>query len=50
MWFTGWPKEKIDTQHLGAYGNLVYIHNKTKMGNKPFSVIDIFRIENGKIT
>jgi predicted SnoaL-like aldol condensation-catalyzing enzyme len=50
QWFKGAPKEKIDIQHLGADGNFVYIHTKAKMGDKTNSVIDIFRIENGKIT
>lgn len=49
IWFKGAPKEKIDIQHLNADENLVYIHTRTKMGNKTVSVIDIFRIENGKI-
>jgi predicted SnoaL-like aldol condensation-catalyzing enzyme len=49
IWFKGQPKEKVDIQHLGADGNLVYIHTKAKMGPKTVSVIDIFRIENGKI-
>lgn len=49
VWFKGQPKEKVDIQHLGADGNLVYIHTKAKMGPKTVSVIDIFRIENGKI-
>jgi predicted SnoaL-like aldol condensation-catalyzing enzyme len=49
QWFKGAPKEKIDIQHLGADGNFVYIHTKVKMGDKTNSVIDIFRLENGKI-
>jgi predicted SnoaL-like aldol condensation-catalyzing enzyme len=49
LWFKGAPKTKIDIQHLSADGNLVYIHTKSKMGDKVSSVIDIFRIENGKI-
>jgi predicted SnoaL-like aldol condensation-catalyzing enzyme len=49
LWFKGAPKTKIDIQHLSADGNLVYIHTKSKMGDKVNSVIDIFRIENGKI-
>jgi len=49
LWFKGAPKTKIDIQHLSADGNLVYIHTKSKMGDKTISVIDIFRIENGKI-
>ncbi len=49
QWFKGAPKEKVDIQHLNAEGDFVYIHTKSKMGPKTFSVIDIFRIENGKI-
>jgi len=49
QWFKGAAKEKIDIQHLSADGDLVYIHTKAKMGDKTSSVIDIFRIENGKI-
>jgi predicted SnoaL-like aldol condensation-catalyzing enzyme len=49
QWFTGAPKEKIDIQHLSAEGDLVYIHLRSKIGDKTFSVIDIFRIEHGKI-
>ncbi len=49
QWFTGAPKEKIDIQHLNAEGNLVYIHTKSKMGTKTISIIDIFKVENGKI-
>jgi predicted SnoaL-like aldol condensation-catalyzing enzyme len=49
VWFKGQEKERVDIQHLGADGNLVYIHTRAKMGPKIVSVIDIFRIENGKI-
>jgi|SRR5450432_132266 predicted SnoaL-like aldol condensation-catalyzing enzyme len=49
VWFKGQPKDTVDVKHLGADGNLVYIHTKSKMGNKTFSVLDIFRVENGKI-
>ena len=50
QWFKGAPKEKIDIQHLAADGNLVFIHLKSKNGEKVNSVIDIFKVENGKIT
>jgi predicted SnoaL-like aldol condensation-catalyzing enzyme len=50
QWFKGAPKEKIDIQHLAADGNLVFIHLRSKMGDKISSVIDIFKVENGKIT
>ena len=48
-WFKGAPKEKIDIQHIGADGDFVYIHLRSNRGTKVVSVIDIFRIENGKI-
>jgi predicted SnoaL-like aldol condensation-catalyzing enzyme len=48
-WFKGAPKEKIDIQHIGADGNFVYIHTRSKRGPRVVSVIDIFRIDNGKI-
>ena len=48
-WFANAPKDTIDIQHLGADGNFVYIHTRAKFGDKVASVIDIFRIENGKI-
>ncbi len=50
VWFKGQPKDTVDVKHLGADGNFVYIHTKSKMGNKTFSILDIFRVENGKIT
>jgi predicted SnoaL-like aldol condensation-catalyzing enzyme len=49
IWFKGAPKEKIDIQHIGADGNFVYIHTKSKQGNKTISVIDIFRVDGGKV-
>jgi predicted SnoaL-like aldol condensation-catalyzing enzyme len=48
-WFKDAPKEKIDIHHLGADGDFVYIHLRSVRGTKVLSVIDIFRIENGKI-
>lgn len=49
QWFKGTPKEKIDIQHLSSEGDFVYIHTKSKRGTVTFSIIDIFRLENGKI-
>jgi predicted SnoaL-like aldol condensation-catalyzing enzyme len=49
VWFKGAQKEKIDIQHLGADGNFVYIHTRSKQGNKTVSVMDIFRIDGSKI-
>lgn len=48
-WFQGAPKEKIDIQHIAADKDLVFIHTKGHMGAKIISVIDIFRIKDGKI-
>lgn len=48
-WFVNASKEKIDIQHIGADKDLVFIHLKSHMGKKIVSVIDIFRIKNGKI-
>jgi len=50
VWFKGQPKDTVDVKHLGADGNFVYIHTKAKMGNKTYSILDIFRVDNGKIT
>jgi predicted SnoaL-like aldol condensation-catalyzing enzyme len=49
QWFKGAPKEKIDIQHISAEGNLVYIHTKANRGTKVVSVLDIFKVEGGKI-
>lgn len=48
-WYKGAPNEKIDVHHLSAEGDLVYIHTKSTEGGKVVSIIDIFRLENGKI-
>jgi predicted SnoaL-like aldol condensation-catalyzing enzyme len=48
-WFVNASKEKIDIQHIAAEKDLVFIHLKSHMGKKIVSVIDIFRIKNGKI-
>jgi predicted SnoaL-like aldol condensation-catalyzing enzyme len=49
IWFKDAPKQKIDIQHLGSDGNYVYIHTRANFMGKTSSVIDIFRISNGKI-
>ncbi len=49
QWFKNAPKEKIDIQHIAADGDLVFIHLKSHEGAKTVSVIDIFRIKDGKI-
>ncbi|WP_306350369.1 ester cyclase [Flavobacterium sp. '19STA2R22 D10 B1'] len=48
-WFVDAPKEKIDIQHIGADGDFVYIHLKNKEQGKVTSVIDIFKLKDGKI-
>jgi predicted SnoaL-like aldol condensation-catalyzing enzyme len=50
QWFKGAAKDKINIQHIGADGDLVYIHTKSPRGTTTVSVIDIFRLKNGKIT
>lgn len=42
-------KEIIEIHHLGADGDFVYIHSKFKHIGKTFSIMDIFKLENGKI-
>ena len=48
-WFENASKEQIDIRRIGADGDLVFLHTKNNFGGKTFSVIDIFRIENGII-
>ena len=49
-WFAGAPKTEIDVQHIAADGDLVFIHIRNVLPDKKVqSVIDIFRIEKGKI-
>lgn len=48
-WFKDAPKEKVDFQHVAADGDLVFLHVKSKSGPKVRAIVDIFRIENGKI-
>lgn len=49
IWFTDAPKTVVDFQKVIADGDIVILHIRTKFGIKTFSLIDIFRIENGKI-
>lgn len=49
VWFKGAPKEKVDIQRIAADGDLVYLHIRAKAGDKVRAIVDIFRIENGKI-
>ncbi|HEX3010265.1 MAG TPA: ester cyclase, partial [Bacteroidales bacterium] len=48
-WFKGAPKEKIDIRRIAADGDLVFLHIRGKAGDKARAIVDIFRIENGKI-
>ncbi len=49
MWFGNAPKTQVDFQKVAADGDLVWLHIKTQFGDKTVSVVDIFRIEDGKI-
>lgn len=49
VWFKDTPKEKVDFQHVAADGDLVFLHIRSKSGQKVRAIVDIFRIENGKI-
>jgi predicted SnoaL-like aldol condensation-catalyzing enzyme len=49
QWFLNAPKEIIDIQHIVAENDLVFIHTRSHHGDKTVSVIDIFRIRDGKI-
>ncbi len=49
VWFKDAPREKVDFQHVAADGDLVFLHIRGKSGPKVRAVLDIFRIEKGKI-
>jgi predicted SnoaL-like aldol condensation-catalyzing enzyme len=49
VWFKNAPKDKVDFQRVIAEGDLVVLHIRSKMGDKTRAVVDIFRIEDGKI-
>ncbi len=49
VWFTDAPRENVDFQHVAADGDLVWLHIRSKSGEKVRAIVDIFRIENGKI-
>ncbi|NJK98419.1 MAG: SnoaL-like domain-containing protein [Bacteroidales bacterium] len=49
VWFKDAPKEKVDIQRIAADGDLVFLHIRSKRGSKTVAIVDIFRIENGKI-
>jgi predicted SnoaL-like aldol condensation-catalyzing enzyme len=48
-WFENVPKDTVDIQFAGAYDDRVFLHIRTHMGGKEYAVVDMFRIENGKI-
>ncbi len=45
----GVPKSKLDIRRISAEGDLVWVHLKMHFMGKDHAVIDIFRIEDGKI-
>lgn len=49
IWFKDAPKEKVDFRHVAADGDLVFLHVRSSLGPKIRAIVDIFRIENGKI-
>lgn len=49
IWFKNAPKDKVDFQRVVAEGDLVILHIRSKIGNKTRAIVDIFRVEDGKI-
>jgi predicted SnoaL-like aldol condensation-catalyzing enzyme len=50
-WIVSQPKTQVDFQKVVADGDLVVLHIKTKSGTgKLMSLVDIFRLKDGKIT
>lgn len=49
VWYKGALKEKIDIRHLAADGNFVYLHTRSIENGKTVAIMDIYRVENGKI-
>lgn len=43
------PKSKIDIRRVAADGNLVWLHIRSKTTGSERAVVDIFRVQNGKI-
>jgi predicted SnoaL-like aldol condensation-catalyzing enzyme len=43
------PKTKIDVKRVAADGDLVWLHIRSKTTGSERAVVDIFRIQNGKI-
>ncbi|MGK9118306.1 nuclear transport factor 2 family protein [Olivibacter jilunii] len=45
----GAPKTKLDIKRISAEDNLVWVHLKMDFMGKDHAIIDIFRVENGKL-
>ena len=45
----GIPKQKIVFKHVGAEGDIVFLHSRYEMAGKEWRFIDIYRVENGKL-
>jgi predicted SnoaL-like aldol condensation-catalyzing enzyme len=43
------PKTKVDVKRVAADGDLVWLHIRSKTTGSERAVVDIFRIQNGKI-
>lgn len=43
------PKSKIDVRRVAADGDLVWLHIRSKTTGSERAVVDIFRVQNGKI-
>jgi predicted SnoaL-like aldol condensation-catalyzing enzyme len=48
-YFSNAPREKVDFRHVAADGDLVFLHIRSVRGDQVSAIVDIFRIENGKI-
>lgn len=47
--FRNAPKDSVDFRHVAADGDLVFLHIRASFGGSVSSVVDIFRVEGGKI-
>lgn len=45
----GAPKSKLDVKRISADGDLVWVHLKMNFMGNDHAIMDIFRIENGKL-
>jgi predicted SnoaL-like aldol condensation-catalyzing enzyme len=46
----GVPKQKIEFKHILAEGDIVFLHSRYEMAGKEYRFVDIYRIQNGKLT